>query len=114
MKRSGSEIRSAKTNATTPPKLIPSCHSAAASGTLPTEQTKLMIATNGPMRAFSIRVWGPGAREKHGPPDAGRHRGRGEAGRDEADDDLAPQHRQVGDRVAGRVGPARGLPQPDR
>ena len=46
-------------NATTPPKLMPSCQSAAASGTLPTEQTKLMIATNGPTTAFSIMVRGP-------------------------------------------------------
>lgn len=32
---------------TTPPKLIPPFHNTAASGTLPTEQTKLTIATNG-------------------------------------------------------------------
>ena len=46
-------------NATTPPKLMPSFHSAAASGTLPIEQTKLMIATNGPTIAFSIIVSEP-------------------------------------------------------
>ena len=45
--------------ATTPPKLMPSFQSAAASGTLPTEQTKLMIATNGPTMAFSIMVRAP-------------------------------------------------------
>ena len=32
---------------------MPPCHSAAASGTLPTEQTKLMIARNGPRTTFS-------------------------------------------------------------
>ena len=42
-------IRSAKMNATTPPKLMPPFHSTAASGTLPTEQTNEMIATTGPM-----------------------------------------------------------------
>ena len=46
-------------NATTPPKLMPSFQSAAASGTLPMEQTKLMIATNGPTMAFSIMVREP-------------------------------------------------------
>ena len=33
----------------TPPKLMPPFHSTAASGTLPIEQTKLRIATTGPM-----------------------------------------------------------------
>ena len=41
-------IRSAKMNASTPPKLMPPFHSTAASGTLPIEQTKLTIATAGP------------------------------------------------------------------
>ena len=35
-------------NAVTPPKLSPSFHSTAASGTLPIEQTKLSMATTGP------------------------------------------------------------------
>src|SRR3954468_5204481 len=39
---------------TTPPKLIPPLHNTAASGTLPTEHTKLTIATNGPTRGPSI------------------------------------------------------------
>ncbi len=42
-------IRSAKMNATTPPKLIPPFHSTAASGTLPIEQTKLSREITGPM-----------------------------------------------------------------
>ena len=37
-----------------PPKLIPLCQSDAASGTFPTEQTKLMKAMNGAIRTFSI------------------------------------------------------------
>src|ERR1700753_3209064 len=40
--------RSAKMNATTPPKLMPPFHSTAANGTLPIEQTKDAIATIGP------------------------------------------------------------------
>ena len=42
-------IRSAKMNATTPPKLIPPFHSTAASGTFPIEQTKLSSEMTGPM-----------------------------------------------------------------
>src|SRR4051812_37093515 len=36
-----------------PPKVMPPVHSAAASGTLPIEQTKLTIARNGPRTTFS-------------------------------------------------------------
>ena len=39
--------------ATTPAKLIPPDQSTAASGTLPTEQTKLSTAINGPTMTFS-------------------------------------------------------------
>jgi hypothetical protein len=49
MSRIGRISRSAKMNASTPPKLMPPFQSTAASGTLPIEQTKLMIATPGPM-----------------------------------------------------------------
>ena len=52
-------MRSAKTKLTTPPKLIPPCQSAAPSGTFPTEQTKLMIAMNGPTMTFSSDVQKP-------------------------------------------------------
>ena len=41
-------------NAITPAKLIPPDHSTAASGTLPTEQTKLSTAMTGPMNAPQI------------------------------------------------------------
>ena len=47
-------------NATTPPKLMPPFHSAAARGTLPIEQTKLRMAMSGPTTAFSTedaRPW---------------------------------------------------------
>ena len=52
-------IRSAKMKLITPPKLMPPCHSAAASGTLPIEQTKLMNAMNGPTMTFSSVVQKP-------------------------------------------------------
>ena len=42
-------IRSAKMNATTPPKLIPPFHSTTASGTFPIEHTNEMTATTGPI-----------------------------------------------------------------
>ena len=42
-------IRSPKMKAITPPKLIPPFQSTAASGTFPTEQTKLITATSGPI-----------------------------------------------------------------
>src|SRR6266568_7431524 len=54
MSRIGRMIRSAKMKLTTPPKLIPPLHSTAASGTLPTEQTKLTTETNGPTSGPSI------------------------------------------------------------
>ena len=45
--------------AMTPPNEIPPFHNDAASGTLPMEQTKLMIAMNGPTTAFSTLVQNP-------------------------------------------------------
>ncbi len=54
-------IRSAKMNVSTPPKLMPPFHRTAASGTFPTEQTKLSIATagaiNGPQSFASVGWW---------------------------------------------------------
>src|SRR5215472_6568765 len=49
MLRMGRMIRSAKMKLITPPKLIPPFHSTAASGTFPTEQTKLIIEMKGPI-----------------------------------------------------------------
>src|SRR3954469_23167853 len=53
MNNSGNVMRSANTKAITPPKLMPPDHRAAASGTLPIEQTKLMTARKGPSSTFS-------------------------------------------------------------
>src|SRR5919206_596547 len=47
-------MRSAKINAITPANEMPPDHSTAASGTLPTEQTKLSTAMIGPTITFSI------------------------------------------------------------
>ena len=60
-------MRSAKIKLTTPPKLMPPFHSAAASGTLPIEHTKLMMAMNGPTRAFSSVVANPWPRKNKSP-----------------------------------------------
>ena len=46
-------------NEITPPKEMPPLHSAAARGTLPMEQTKLMIAMNGPTITFWRLVQNP-------------------------------------------------------
>ena len=43
----------------TPPKLIPPCQSAAASGTFPIEQTQAMSAMNGPTITFWSEVQKP-------------------------------------------------------
>src|SRR2546422_1649190 len=51
----GRMIRSAKMKEITPPKLIPPFQSTAASGTLPTEQTKLIIEINGPISGPQIK-----------------------------------------------------------
>ena len=48
-------------NAITPEKEMPPDHRTAASGTLPTEQTKLITAMKGPMTTFSIVGSGSGA-----------------------------------------------------
>src|SRR5438876_1051759 len=60
MSRIGRMIRSAKTKAITPPKLMPPFQSTAASGTLPIEQTKESIATTGPIsgpQRFATSGW---------------------------------------------------------
>src|SRR6266511_2567521 len=49
MSRTGKTIRSAKMNASTPPKEMPPFQRIAARGTFPIEQTNEMIATRGPI-----------------------------------------------------------------
>src|ERR1700732_4057910 len=50
----GMMIKSAKMKAITPPKLMPPFQSTAASGTLPTEQTKLSNEITGPISGPQI------------------------------------------------------------
>src|SRR5690348_8130781 len=65
MFRIGRMIRSAKIKATTPPKLMPPFHSTAASGMLPTEQTKEITAASGPISGpHSVARIGWSARKK--------------------------------------------------
>ena len=71
---------------------MPPCHSAAASGTLPTEQTKLMIARNGPRTTFSSVDQKPWPVRKIDCQNAVRHQRGEEPGDDEADDQLLAQH----------------------
>ena len=52
-------IRSAKMKAITPPKEMPPLQRAAARGTLPIEQTQLIMAMRGPTSAFSRVVQKP-------------------------------------------------------
>jgi hypothetical protein len=65
MFRIGAMIRSAKMNATTPPKLMPPFHSTTASGTFPIEQTNEAIATTGPISGpHSLAASGSCAKKK--------------------------------------------------
>ena len=91
--------------AITPAKLIPPDHSTAASGMLPTEQTKLSTAMSGPTSTFSIvddqrrRVLDEEAVEEVVAEQAD------EAGEQEAERDLLPQHLPVAAEVVGDVRP---------
>ena len=96
----------------TPPKLMPPYQSAAASGTFPTEQTKLIIAMKGPTITFSSDVQNPCPLTNTVVPDADGDEDGEEAGDQVAGRDLLPHHLHVGERVARRVGPARLRRQP--
>ena len=93
--------------AITPAKLIPPDQSTAASGTLPIEQTKLSTAISGPTITFSIvpsrrrRVLDEEEVEEVVAEQAD------EAGEQEADRDLLPQHLPVAAEVVGDVRPGR-------
>ena len=101
-------IRSAKMKASTPPKLMPPFQSTAASGTLPIEQTKLMIATDrADQRPPELRQrrW---SLEEEALPERVGHPGGERAGDQQAAEDVAPDrgpvHHEVvrGRREAGR------------
>ena len=93
-------------NETTPPNEIPPFHSAAAKGTLPMEQTKLMMAMNGPTMTFSTLVQNPWpCRKIVFQNDAGHQDGE-EPGDGVAEQQLATDHGEVGHGVRGGVRPA--------
>ena len=98
--------------AITPAKLIPPDQSTAASGTLPIEQTKLSTAMIGPAITFSI-VFSSGGRvlDEEGVEEVVAEQA-DEAGEQEADRDLLPEHLPVGAEVVGDVGPGRGRGEP--
>ena len=83
-------IRSAKMNATTPPKLMPPFHSTAASGTLPIEQTNAsdrdQRADERPPQLAASVGWS--VRKKR-LPERVRHPGGDGAGDQQAEDDVA-------------------------
>ena len=82
-------IRSAKMNATTPPKLIPPFHSTAASGTLPIEQTKLSTEMTGPISGpHNLAASGWPVRKKV-LPERVRHPGADGPGDQQPDHDVA-------------------------
>ena len=91
----------------TPPKEMPPFHSAAASGTLPMEQTKLMMAMKGPTMTFSTLVQNPWPVRKTDCHTEVGHQDGEEPGDRVADDQLPPQHGQVGHGVGRAVGPPR-------
>ena len=92
-------------NAITPANEIPPDHSTAASGTLPTEQTKLRTAITGPTNTFSI-VWTSLGRvlEEEGVEEVVAEQA-DEAREQEAERDLLPQHLPVAAEVVRDVGP---------
>ena len=99
-------IRSPKMKAITPPKLIPPFQSTAASGTFPTEQTKLITATSGPITGpqnFAAVGWSTRKSDCH---HDSRHPRRERAGDEKPDADVAPDRRPVHDEVVGGRGEA--------
>ena len=102
----GITIRSANRKASTPAKLIPPDHRTAASGTLPTEQTKLSTAMIGPTITFSIVGTAPARCRGTGVEEAVAELG-DEPGEQEAERDLLPQHLPVAAEVVRDVRPAR-------
>ena len=99
-------------NAITPAKLIPPDQSTAARGTLPTEQTKLSTAMSGPTSDVLDRR-GPARRvcEEERVEEVVAEQA-DEAGEQEADRDLLPEHLPVAAEVVRDIGPGRERGQP--
>ena len=81
---------------------MPPDHSTAASGTLPIEQTKLSTAITGPTSAPQIVCTRRGAPQEEAVEEVLAEQ-RDEAGEQEADRDLLPEHLPVGAEVVGHV-----------
>ena len=108
-------IRSAKMNATTPPKLMPPFHSTPASGTLPIEQTKLSMLTTGPISGPQTLASARVPDEEQVAPEAVRHpsrhgSGNEQTGHDVADDSGPFHYEDVGHR-GDALPRAEALPQ---
>ena len=95
-------------NAITPAKPIPPDQSTAASGTFPTEQTKLSTAISGPTITFSSVLGTTGASLDEEAVEEVVAEQADEAGEQEAERDLLPEHLPVAAEVVGHVGPGRG------
>ena len=92
-------------NAITPANEIPPDHSTAASGTLPTEQTKLSTAISGPTTTFqSVGSRPECARQEQAVEEVVAEQ-RDEAREQEAERDLLPEHLPVAAEVVGDVRP---------
>ena len=92
-------------NAITPAKPMPPDQSTAASGMLPTEQTKLRIAISGPTSTFSASRSGPGRVDDEQAVEEVVAEQTDEAGEQEAERDLAIEHRPVVAEVVRDVRP---------
>ena len=98
--------------AITPAKLRPPDHSTAASGTLPTEHTKLSTAMTGPMSAPQSVWTAAGASSRKRPLKKSSPSSAMKPGQQEAREDLLPQHLPVAAEVVRHVGPGVGRGQP--
>src|SRR5205814_549875 len=103
MFRMGRMIRSAKMKLITPPKLMPPFQSTAASGTLPMEQTKLIIArsgpTSGPQNSFTV---GLDVRKNARQNESGTQAARDLGGQELPADEDQQHKAQLDDQVGGR------------
>jgi hypothetical protein len=103
-------------NDITAPKLAPPFHRTAASGTLPIEQTKEMIATKGPMRGPTSFAKNRVIAQKEDLPELVWNPGGERASDQQSADDIGPQgdpihHEEVANR---RHALRRGEPMPER
>ena len=109
--RSAARSGRAKMKAITPAKEMPPDQRTAASGTLPTEQTKLSTAISGPTMTFSSDPSARGASSMKQAVEEVVAQQADEPGEQEAERDLLPEHLPVAAEVVGDVRPGRGRAQ---